>query len=280
MKNKTLLALCLLAPSALFAQGPGQRPGGPGGPVGPLQPPRPTIVALDTDKDGTLSATEIAASNKTLLLLDKNGDGQLTADEFTAPMVMNEPPSSEELIHRLMAMDKNGDGVLTKDEVPERMQPLFDRGDTNHDGKLTADEIRALSAAQPTPAGPRMRPNSTRQDPILRALDTDQDGTISAAEIAAAPKTLLTLDKNGDGQLTMNELNPPPATPASRAQQMLDEWDTNKDGKLAKSECPDRLQPQFESIDKDGDGFLSKDEITLYFANMPAPGARQEGLRP
>jgi Ca2+-binding EF-hand superfamily protein len=279
MKNQTLLALCLLASASLHAQG-SRGPGGSGDPGGPPRPPRPTIVALDTDKDGIISAAEIAAANKTLLLLDTNGDGQLTADEFTARMPMNEPPSSDELLTRLMAFDKNGDGILTRDEMPERMQPLFERGDTNHDGKLTAAEIKALSAAQPTPAGPRMRPNSTRQDPILRALDTDHDGIITAAEIAAAPKTLLTLDKNGDGQLTVSELNPPPATAASRAEHMLDEWDTNKDGKLSKSECPDLIQQQFESIDKDGDGFLSKDEITTYFANMPAPGARQEGPRP
>ncbi|MCU1321072.1 MAG: EF-Hand, Calmodulin [Acidobacteriaceae bacterium] len=279
MNNKTLVALCLLASASLHAQAPrGQ--GGPGGPGGPPQPPRPTVVVLDTDKDGTISAVEIQAASKSLLILDKNGDGQLTADEFSARMPMNEPPSSDELLNRLMAFDKNGDGILTKDEVPERMQPLFDRGDTNKDGKLTAEEIKALSGAQPTPAGPRIRPNSTRQDPILRALDTDQDAVISAAEIAAAPTTLKTLDKNGDGQLTANEFNPPPATPASRVEHMLEEWDTNKDGKLSKAECPDRLQPQFESLDKNSDGFLTPDELTLYFANMPTPGARQEGPRP
>lgn len=276
MNNKTLVALCLLVSPALLAQGPR----GPGGPGGPQQPPRPTIVALDTDKDGTISAAELAAASKSLLTLDKNGDGQLTADEFSARMEMNAPPSSDELLNRLMLLDKNGDGVLTKDELPERMQGLFERGDINKDGKLTADEIKSLSAAQPVPAGPRVRRNATRQDLILNALDTDHDDVLSAAELALAPTTLKALDKNGDGQLSPDELRPPTPTPAARADHMLEEWDTNKDDKLSKAECPDRLQPQFESLDKNGDGFLTKDEITAFFANMPAPEARPQGPRP
>ena len=44
--------------------------------------------------------------------------------------------------------------------------------------------------------------------PLIKALDTDQDGTLSAAEIAAAPASLATLDKNGDGELTPDEFAP------------------------------------------------------------------------
>lgn len=44
--------------------------------------------------------------------------------------------------------------------------------------------------------------------PLVAALDTDSDGTISAAEIDKAPESLKKLDKNGDGKLTMDELRP------------------------------------------------------------------------
>jgi Ca2+-binding EF-hand superfamily protein len=47
-----------------------------------------------------------------------------------------------------------------------------------------------------------------RFDPILAALDANHDGTISAAEIANAPAALKALDKNGDGQLTEDEVRP------------------------------------------------------------------------
>ncbi|MEI9898229.1 MAG: EF-hand domain-containing protein [Chthoniobacter sp.] len=45
--------------------------------------------------------------------------------------------------------------------------------------------------------------------PLIAALDTDGDGTISADEIANAAASLKKLDKNGDGKLTPDEYHPP-----------------------------------------------------------------------
>ena len=45
--------------------------------------------------------------------------------------------------------------------------------------------------------------------PIVAALDANHDGVIDATEIDNAPAALRTLDKNGDGKLTMDELMPP-----------------------------------------------------------------------
>jgi len=44
--------------------------------------------------------------------------------------------------------------------------------------------------------------------PLMEALDTNHDGIIDANEIANAPAALKTLDKNGDGKLTPDELRP------------------------------------------------------------------------
>ena len=41
------------------------------------------------------------------------------------------------------------------------------------------------------------------------ALDANHDGVIDANEIANASAALKTLDKNGDGKLTPDELRPP-----------------------------------------------------------------------
>jgi hypothetical protein len=46
--------------------------------------------------------------------------------------------------------------------------------------------------------------------PLAMALDVNHDGIIDSNEIANASAELLTLDKNGDGQLTTNEYLPPP----------------------------------------------------------------------
>ena len=53
--------------------------------------------------------------------------------------------------------------------------------------------------------GPRRMPPS----PLMEALDANHDGVIDAAEITNASAALKTLDKNGDGKLTQDELRPP-----------------------------------------------------------------------
>jgi len=113
----------------------------------------------------------------------------------------------------------------------------------------------------------------------LNALDTNHDGMISAEEIAAATASLLTLDKNADGEITGDEMRVRQQTPEERADHMLDEWDTNKDGKVSQAEAPERMVSQFGSIDKNGDGFLDRDELIAYFktqGNQPRGGGPRE----
>lgn len=206
----------------------GQRPGGPG--RGPMMR-SPAFTALDTDGDGVVSSAELAKASSALKTLDKNADGRLTEDEVRPTFAgrggrgeggrggreetgETAPPSADEMVKTWMAFDKNGDGKLTKDEVPERMQGVFDRADANHDGVLTTDEIRQLAQAQAAPGGNRGGREGGRGegmsfmriDPILAALDADGDGIISAVELSNAATSLKQLDKNGDGQLTEDEV--------------------------------------------------------------------------
>ncbi|HEY6375337.1 MAG TPA: EF-hand domain-containing protein [Edaphobacter sp.] len=258
------LSLLILSLPA-FAQGPG------------APQPRPVLLAIDTDHDGKLSAAEIAAASASLLTLDIDHDGQLTSLEYLPSQSDPAANKPDETVNRLMALDKNGDGVLTKDEVPDRLQGLFARADANHDGKLTSDEIRASASSQTGPNGRVQRTgDATRMDPILSAIDTDHDGVLSAAEIAAAPTSLKSLDKDGDGELSAAELHPRQMSPNDRAKHMLDEWDTNKDGKITKPEAPDRVQQQFEAIDTNHDGVLTEEELTAYFASMPQQPRKPE----
>lgn len=200
----------------------------------------PILNSVDVNQDGALSPEEIANAPAQLRKLDKNGDGKLTQDEAGLQMQMgggrgrgdgggggDEPPApaptAEELTATLMMFDANKNGQLEKSEVPDRMQGMFDRGDTNHDGVLTRDEIAKLAEAnrQQAGGGPgagggggRGRgdgrgPGGPGQfDLAFNALDTDHNGEISAAEIDNAAASLKTLDKNGDGKVTEDEVTP------------------------------------------------------------------------
>jgi hypothetical protein len=160
--------------------------GRPGSGPGRHHPPIPAIVlALDTNHDGVIDASEIANASAELLTLDKKGDGRLTWDEYMGKRPGSPPDSN------------NGDAGTPPDGAPA-MAP--DDG-TN----------------APPQGGPGFGPG--RHHPpipaIVLALDVNHDGVIDASEIANAPAELKTLDKNGDGRLTRDEYmgkrpGPPP----------------------------------------------------------------------
>lgn len=58
---------------------------------------------------------------------------------------------------------------------------------------------------RPDQRGPGMNGHRPPVPAIIRALDANHDGVIDADEIANASAALKTLDKNGDGKLTMQE---------------------------------------------------------------------------
>jgi hypothetical protein len=116
----------------------------------------------------------------------------------------------------IMTLDANKDRVIDATEIansPTALKTL----DKNSDGQLTADEYRPQFGPPPPPPPAegedgtntvRRPPPFPPSDPVVKALDANQDGVIDANEIANAPTTLKALDKNGDGQLTKDELAP------------------------------------------------------------------------
>jgi len=147
----------------------GQRGGGErgqrgGGDMGRMMQMMPVLAALDADKDGVISKSEINNAAAALRKLDKNGDGELDAEEMRPTRseggrsrggAPDGGPGGERggrsggaggMMDRIMSQDKNQDGKLSKDEVDERMLPMFDRLDANSDGSIDKSEIEAAAA--------------------------------------------------------------------------------------------------------------------------------------
>ena len=174
----------------------------------------PVLNILDVDQDGIVTAAELAAGPSLLLELDKDGDGKLSVAEAglqripTPDRPVEEPPSppptAGDILSDLLLFDANHNGKLEKKEVPARMQGIFERGDTNHDAVLSHEELIAMSEENHQTKLPTRRPGGA----AFIALDTDQDGQISSAEIANAAVSLKTLDKNGDGRIDESDLAP------------------------------------------------------------------------
>lgn len=183
MKTKciTIMALTVgLSAFTLTAQDEpprGPRPGGGEGGPGRERQHRmmipPLVVALDANKDGTISADELANASAAVKSLDKNNDGAVQMEELRP-----QPP-------------KDG----------ERKGPP--PGGPRPDGERKG----------PPPNGPRPGGEGNLQPPIppvIGALDANGDKTISADEIAGASAALKKLDKNGDGALQKEEMRPEP----------------------------------------------------------------------
>lgn len=302
---------------------------------------------LDTNKDGFVSEDEVPAEQKELFnrLLrnaDKDDDKKLNKDEFQAGLKPSEAakaplggqgfpgrpgggtpggfrPDGRRAAEMFDSSDANGDGKLTKEEVPEDRRPGFiqmlQRLNPGGDSLTKEQFVRGMMfMAQrdggPPPGGP---PPGAGRGPIA-VIDTNQDGVLSPEEIAGAAKALLTLDKNGDGKLTSDEIFPgmgpgglmarPGETPPNGGQpgtpplgkrpgglpgafdpqefrERLKRADANGDGKLSKEEAPEMVRNNFDRLDGNGDGFLDEVEMRQMAQRMMGgQGKRPEGKRP
>ena len=142
---------------------------------GPRRGGSPVIAALDADKDGTISAPEIANAKVAILMLDKNNDGALTAEELhparpdgaPAPDGARPPrdgagpegAGKRPVSPVMVALDKNDDGSLDATEIAGASAALATL-DKNGDGKLTREELRPArpeGAPEGAPEGGRGR---------------------------------------------------------------------------------------------------------------------------
>lgn len=219
--------------------------------------------------------------------LDKNGDGKVSRDEL--------PADARERMARIF--DQADKDELTREEFAAAFRGAMQGPPVEGNRPRTAD-------GQP---GSRPGMGPFRAPRFLQKLDADGDGRLSKSEFAKAPDLFADLDENGDGQLDPRELmGPPPegmgpgtalggrrpaagrpemegrrpegdrpGTPqAGRPDgQFFARLDKDGDGKLSKDEAPERIQKNFDQLDRNSDGFVDREELASSF-RQGRPGGR------
>lgn len=157
-------------------------------------------------------------------------------------------------------LDANKDGFLTKAEadaaahavherVEQRMDKrgdaMFVRFDANKDGKVTRAEADAVFAAR---KGARKDAKAAPSwDKFAGRLDTNKDGVISNAEFDA-------------GQAKFAQRVAESGSKRGLAGNMFAAADSNKDGKVSLAEATATATAQFDKVDANKDGTLTRDE--------------------
>jgi Ca2+-binding EF-hand superfamily protein len=180
------------------------------------------------------------------------------ASLLSAPVALAQQQSPEQVIAFL---DKGGDGKVDADEYAKFQVGRLSQSDANTDGKLSPEEFTASLAAGEKRLAAQSFPTFDQNadqgiEPaefaayhayVFRTfIDTDKDGYMSAAELAAVQQPA------------------PAAAPApapSAAASALAMLDYNKDGKTDLNEYLNFQMPNLKTFDANGNGRLSRDEF-------------------
>lgn len=173
-------------------------------------------------------------------------------------------PEKPWLLEHAAELDMNGDGAVTKKEMLDEAEKAFGLYDQDSDSKLASSELKGKGMAK-TAMGGFIKLHAGE-------LDSNGDGTITKQEMLEETGRLFDKsDKNKDGKVDAQDESR--LTPRSSPPNRFAEMDANKDGTISFDEFGElekkkkgqmdesRAKQKFESMDKDGNGTLSQQEV-------------------
>jgi Ca2+-binding EF-hand superfamily protein len=233
--------------------------------------------SLDRDGDGFLSEAEAARVPAPGLLFNGGGFGN-----FTAPS--------------LVAMDADKDGKVSREELAN-----YYRRNGGAPFQVQSGPAQTAPFQQVFVYGGQPASLPDLNETLFKLLDTNKDGKLSRAELAAAPAVLRKLDIDDDEMITSQELSPnsgdamygnvvftstasmpntgssgvlwvkqPGSTTKDLARQLLARYGPKEKGKKKLTRKDLGLDAKtFAQLDEDGDGFLDLEELAHFAQRQP-----------
>lgn len=169
---------------------------------------------MDANHDGHVTAAEMDAGHPMMMM--KHGAGMHDGHPMPGKgMDHGMPPGG-----MMAMMDSNRDGAITAQEHAAHAKTMFDKLDANHDGKITAAEFAAghqtmtkeVRVIHRGPGMPAMGMDAGMGHGMssadrIKKMDRDGDGKVSAAEHAVGAQAMFNAaDTNKDGNLSQAEM--------------------------------------------------------------------------